>query len=228
MEDHWIWSNSKYLHAWVYMLLRANYKDTKVLIGSKLVEVKRGEFITSIQNFSEATHLTFQETRTFWDLLENDKMVTRTSTSRLTKITVCEYGHYQDNQHAKQQTSNKQATTEKEYSIERIDNFTTKYKVILSLFPPRFQPKDKKQQKKWIETLDKLVQIDKLTLDTIEKIIRWARADEFWKNNFMTLRKLREKNKEDIPYWLVFQTKMEGSAPVIRKPKRLGDEKIRL
>lgn len=227
MEDHWIWSNPKYLHAWVYMLLRANYQPTKVLIGSTLVQLKRGEFITSIQNFSGDTHLSIQETRTFWALCQRDKMIAKKSTSKLTKVTVCEYERYQDGQHTQQQTSNKPATTEKEYTIESIDNFTLKYKVILSLFPSKFQPQNKSQQNAWVETLDKLVRLDGLDLDTIEKIIRWARADEFWSKNFMTLIKLRQKNKEQIPYWLVFQSKMEGTSSTTDRYKKISEQKER-
>jgi hypothetical protein len=80
--DHWIWSNEKYFKAWIWFLIRANHKSNKILIGSELVELKRGEFITSIFNIAEHTSLTTRGVRTFLQLLENDGMIIKKSTSK--------------------------------------------------------------------------------------------------------------------------------------------------
>jgi hypothetical protein len=91
-----------------------------VLISGELVELKRGEFITSIEHFGIATGLTAQRTRHFWDLLEKDGMIVKNSNTRLTRLTICKYERYQDVQQTnnkrttnRQQTDNKQTTTDK-------------------------------------------------------------------------------------------------------------------
>jgi hypothetical protein len=120
--DHWIFKNNRYFKAWIWFLFRANYEEKKVLVGSALEVVQRGEFITSIQNISKQTGMSMQSVRTFLERLEDDKMIVRKSTNKLTRITICNYDKYQDQQQTnntqttyEQQTNNKQTTTEKEY-----------------------------------------------------------------------------------------------------------------
>lgn len=95
IEKHWIWSNPLFIKAWVYVLFRANYKDNTILIGTKTRTAEVGTFYTSINNFGKATGLSFQQTRDFWSLLEENKMITKKGTKNGTKITVCNYVDYQ-------------------------------------------------------------------------------------------------------------------------------------
>jgi hypothetical protein len=41
--------------------------------------------------------------------------------------------------------------------------------------------------------------------------VKWARKDDFWKANFMSLTKLRKKNKDDIKYMVMLKAKMEAN-----------------
>ena len=50
ITEHWVWQNDKYLKAWMWFLIRANHKPNKILIGSELTKLNKGEFITSIYN----------------------------------------------------------------------------------------------------------------------------------------------------------------------------------
>ena len=95
IEKHWIWSDPKYFQAWAYCLIRANYEENKVLIGTKIEVAEPGSFFTSIGKFSIATGLTIKQTRLFWELLEKDNMISKNATSKRTKITVCNYVDYQ-------------------------------------------------------------------------------------------------------------------------------------
>jgi len=110
IEKHWIWSNPQYLQGWIYCIIRANYEENKVLIGTKIEVAEPGSFFTSIGKFSIATGLSIQQTRTFWDLLEDDTMINKKATSKRTKITICNYDKYQ----VKQQTNNKPITNEQQ------------------------------------------------------------------------------------------------------------------
>jgi len=110
LENHWIWSNEKYLKTWIWFLFRANHKTSKILFSGELIELSRGEFLTSLKNISEAANLTVQETRHFLKLLEKDEMILKNSNTLATKITICKYESYQD----LQQTNNKQTTNEQQ------------------------------------------------------------------------------------------------------------------
>lgn len=79
-----------------------------------------------------------------------------------------------------------------------------------NLFPENLRPKTKAQKNKWLETLDKLERIDQKDLREVYNICKIARADEFWKNNFLSILKLRNKNKDGVKYIDVFQQRFSG------------------
>jgi len=135
IESHWIWNNSNYLRAWLWMILRANHKENKVLISNNLHIINRGEFITSISKMSEATNMSIQNVRTFLSLLESDSMINKESTSKLTKIYICNYDTYNSHQQTdennltnRQQTNNTQLTTDKK---EKKDNNEKKRNILM-------------------------------------------------------------------------------------------------
>lgn len=87
----WEWYtdiNTKSL--FIHCLLRANHKDGKWR-GN---EVKRGQFLTSLNHLSQETGLSVRNIRTSLKHLESTGEVTRKATHQLTKITVCNYDTY--------------------------------------------------------------------------------------------------------------------------------------
>ena len=130
--DHWIFKNEKYLKAWIWFLLKANHKENKILMGAEIMDIERGEFVTSIYKICEATGLTSQNVRTLIRLLENDQMINKRTTSKLTKITILNYDSYQIDQQtdnkqtnkpltSAQQTANKPVTTDNNDKNENND-----------------------------------------------------------------------------------------------------------
>jgi hypothetical protein len=59
----------------------------------------------------------------------------------------------------------------------------------------------------WADCYDKMVRIDGRTKEQIAAVCRWARNDEFWRKNFLSPMKLREK-KDGVSYFDVFVAKM--------------------
>ncbi len=84
------------------------------------------------------------------------------------------------------------------------------YEKICQFFPEKFLP-DKNEKKKWLNDLRLLMERDGLTENEIIDMVKWARQDDFWKANFLSVRKLRKKNREGIPYFMVFQEKQKSS-----------------
>ena len=70
----------------------------------------------------------------------------------------------------------------------------------VALFDFRYHPKTDAQIKKWKVCLDRCVRIDKYSLDEIYLAVKNARQSEFWKNNFLTLTKIRNHDKNGIMY----------------------------
>ena len=75
---------------------------------------------------------------------------------------------------------------------------------ILNLFPSHLHPKTNKQIESWKNTIEKLNRIDNIDFKIIYKITENARNDNFWGSNFLSILKLRKKNKYGIPYIVVF------------------------
>lgn len=90
------------------------------------------------------------------------------------------------------------------YSSEVNDCFNN----CLNHFPLHLHPKDSKP---WIETIDKLNRIDSIPFNIIEDVVKKARNDEFWSANFLSLTKLRQKNKDGLKYIIVFNEKFKNN-----------------
>jgi len=55
---------------------------------------------------------------------------------------------------------------------------------------------------KQYEVVDKLIK-DWFTLEQIQLTLLFIKQDDFWKNNILTIKKLRQKNKDWVPYIVV-------------------------
>jgi hypothetical protein len=88
------------------------------------------------------------------------------------------------------------------------NNIKELYNSIVIFFDENCRPKNEKQKNEWLDTLDKLVRIDGYSTEHIQNIIKRTRMDDFWRNNFLSVLKLRKKNNEGIMYFTVFEKKM--------------------
>ncbi|QDP59739.1 MAG: putative DNA replication protein [Prokaryotic dsDNA virus sp.] len=84
--------------AWIWLLLKANHKDNKFVLGNDIVFVKRGSFITSQKKLCKEFKWGNSKIRSFLNLLQKDGMIKVKTTSQSTHITICNYDTYQDNQ----------------------------------------------------------------------------------------------------------------------------------
>lgn len=113
-QEHWIWKSSEPFDkrsAWLSLLLKANHKDTKVMIDSKLIEIKKGSFITSELKLADEWKWGRKKVRTFLKRLEDDKMLTKNSTTKYTTISIGNWELYQKVEQVKEQQRNSRGTT---------------------------------------------------------------------------------------------------------------------
>ena len=100
----------------IHCLLRANHTDT----NWRGIELKRGQFVTSLKHLAEENGISLQTLRTHLKRLKSTRELTIKSTNKNSIITVCKYESYQsekseantqtNTQANKQLTSNQQAT----------------------------------------------------------------------------------------------------------------------
>lgn len=92
---HWVFENPIYLKLWIYLLLETKYEPSKVLIGSKLIELEPGEILISIRNYAKKCHCGVRQIRTFLELCEADKMINIKTTHQTTHITINNFKDFQ-------------------------------------------------------------------------------------------------------------------------------------
>lgn len=73
---------------------------------------------------------------------------------------------------------------------------------------------------KSLETFDNLIRIDNYSLEQVKSAIIYGRTDDFWRSNFLTPNKLREKNKEGVKYIDIFLAKAIKPKPQVQQACR--------
>ena len=96
MKETSFYNNANSLALAIHCLLSANYKDNTIVVDGKPCLIKRGEFITSYAKIALALGLSVQKIRSAFKTLSNTGFLTRSSTHRLTHITVCKFNQYQE------------------------------------------------------------------------------------------------------------------------------------
>lgn len=123
IQSHWVFSDAEKFRAWMIILFTVNFEPKKQLIEGELIECERGQSIYSLNSWAGkfGKKWSVQKVRTFFDLLKKDKMITTEGLRKTTRLTVCNYETYQDEQQTdnkqvtqRQQTGNKEVTTTKE------------------------------------------------------------------------------------------------------------------
>ncbi len=220
IRDNWIYKRPDYYHWFTEFIFMANFKDNNnYLFEGEFIKIKRGDFVTSYRQLAKKLpNCSEQKIRTFIKLLIKDKIVLIKSLKKATQITILNYDSYQGEQHnsntvatQQQHSSNTVATTierkkKKDNNENKISDEIKNFTASLSkLFPENIITKLTDSQKRnWIDTIDKLIRIDKFTKQQIEKAIKAGRKDEFWSKQFLSMNKLRKLNKDDIKYINVF------------------------
>jgi len=97
---------------WDWMLKTAAYKDTTHIVGSEVIDIKRGQLCVSQSQIIEATGMARQPLRTFLNILEKTTTISTRPATNATKgktlITICNYEEYQTQQPKSNQASTKE------------------------------------------------------------------------------------------------------------------------
>lgn len=91
--------------AWVWMITRAAWQDTRHKVGSDMVDVPRGAFMATLKEMQTAwIWRSDSRVRTFLKRLESERMVcceiVVRKDARKTQVTICNYEQYQSTERA--------------------------------------------------------------------------------------------------------------------------------
>ena len=99
IQDNFLWQEKPFdkKSAWIDMLLMANAKDNRVLVGNKTILVKKGQKITSIKKLGDKWGWSNNKVRYFLNLLQEKGMIEYVSTRQYTAYFVLNFEQYQEN-----------------------------------------------------------------------------------------------------------------------------------
>lgn len=92
---HWLGTSPDALTLFLYCITRANYEPNKVYFRGEVVEVDRGQFITSTAKISEQFQWSRKKTERLLKLLKKEEQIELKRSNRKTVITVRNYDAYQ-------------------------------------------------------------------------------------------------------------------------------------
>lgn len=106
--DHPLFKRSEMTEreAWMWMLAQSAWDDTRHRVGSEMVEVQRGSFVTTLREMQSVfMWRSDKRVRTFLTMLEREGMIGRTTVGTAnapkTHVTICNYDKYQIDGRAK-------------------------------------------------------------------------------------------------------------------------------
>jgi len=208
----------------IYLILKANWKDNEWWDSyqKKFITIKRGSFITSIEQIRKEIKdksIKTQKIRTCIEILKNMQFLTSETTSHYTLITILKYDLYQavDNYINKpnnkaltkpQQSLNKALTItnkdkkdkkEKERKLSRtFEKCEAVYQLTIYLEGKirennkAINKRTEPQIQSWCKDIDLLIRKDGANPKEIKQIIDWVVEDNFWSGNILSAKKLRK------------------------------------
>jgi DNA replication protein DnaD len=220
--DNPLWLSEKFTkpQAWVDLLLLANHSESFIIVRGIKVKIKRGQVGWSEPKLADRWGWSRSKVRNFLKLLENEQQIEQQKNNVTLIISILNYNSYQEKEQQNIQQKNSRRTAEEQQkdSNKNVKNVKNEknikkeiyelYESVLKFFPEKYKPKTNKQKLNWIDTLNKLVEVDGKDRRTIYEVIKWARNDEFWSKNFRSINKLRQKDKQDCKYFDVFEDRL--------------------
>ncbi len=96
IQDHWLWKEKPFdkRSAWIDLLMMANHKSNKFLLGNELLQVDEGSFITSQSKLMKRWGWGNTRVRNFLKLLKEDGMINYYG-KKHTVVEILNYENYQ-------------------------------------------------------------------------------------------------------------------------------------
>ena len=97
LDNDWLSKNRVYsnFEAFMFLLLKANHKDGSFHIGTQVVEVKRGQLVTSQKKLCKQFNWSNSKLRNYLKTAKNASMIHTETTSKTTCLTLLNYDTYQ-------------------------------------------------------------------------------------------------------------------------------------
>lgn len=98
LQEHWLWKSKEPFDkrsAWIDLLLMVNHQKEKVEFDKGLIEVERGQRITSLEKLSKRWKWSRHKVSDYLNQLEQDSMLVQVRDNKKTLISIENYDKYQ-------------------------------------------------------------------------------------------------------------------------------------
>lgn len=182
--DNFLWEDRPFSRgqAWIDLILIANHEDKTTIFNGNVVEIKRGQKMTSLRKLSDRWGWSITKTKKFLEVLQSEKMLTYKSNSKNTVYTIVNFNNYQEKQEYKNNTKitqkeNRNKTKKNQKETNKNDKNDKNDKNIFNnlsndkLFVPLIE--------KWNELPDTISKISTLKKDTQRYKMLSQRINEY-------------------------------------------------
>lgn len=142
----------------------------------------------------------WDETTDFIKINFLDEQFDVLSTKRKRRQEAGRKGGKQKSSNAKAKLKQSSSYKDKDKDKDKDNNYELEREVlkqVYHLFDEKYYSSDK-QKKDWLDTIRKCLEIDKRPKQQIIDVITFARNDDFWQSNLLTINALRKKNKDGV------------------------------
>jgi hypothetical protein len=119
IKKHWLYTEKRKFskfEAWNDILLSVNYAPSKSVIKGKIIEVKRGESIMSLDTWASRWNWDKSAVRRFFNMLKNDNMIEYVNETVTTRLIVCKYDDYQQEENANETQTKRKRNANKTHT----------------------------------------------------------------------------------------------------------------
>jgi len=135
--DNPFFSDSKIIHLWITLLVKASHKDRKIMFNKQLINLKAGQFVTGRKALSKITGLSESFIYRTLKVLESEQQIEQQKNNKYTVISILNWEKYQGNgtlseQQNEQQVNSRRTASEQQVNTNKNDkndkndkNYTT-------------------------------------------------------------------------------------------------------
>lgn len=174
-----------------------HFKDGRDSISTRLVELEKAGFLKR-KKIRDGSRFVYD-----FELLDVVKMGTGKSEVGKSEVGISapENPHQRNNNKINKISNKINKNNKKKIYPEIVLNA---FDHIQQQFPERYRPSTESQKDKWLDTIEKLNRIDGVSPRKLYLLIKEIRKDDFWQQNFLTVQKLRQRNKQGVLWIDVF------------------------
>jgi hypothetical protein len=217
---HWLWQDAKAFQIWTWLVMNANYDDSKIFWKGQERILKRGQILTTAREIARECYCSKGKVDRTLIKLKTSDMIEPETKSKGSIITILNYRKYND------MDFNSEPETEPEFGKEssqnraRIEPIRTikqeNKKTIISI-PPKISDFGMDLGTRWLafglqahpqyaskwtvekfgEAIDEVIRKGPFTPEQIEDVFNFIQADPFWKVNARSPANLLKKSQRN-------------------------------